>query len=154
MELRRAAAADIPLIHALDREQSPVFRDAARYGDLLQAGGALLVLRDGDRLGGFAAFSQVLDEATLLNLAVAPGHRGEGLGRRLLAEGCRVLAKNGVRRVLLEVRESNTPARQLYEALAFSLDGRRPNYYPGATGEPREAAIIMSRTLEVDGADS
>jgi ribosomal-protein-alanine N-acetyltransferase len=56
------------------------------------------------------------------------------------------LAKQqGVRRCLLEVRESNTAARGLYETLSFQLDGIRKNYYPTTTG--REDALLMSRQL-------
>lgn len=155
MELRLATAEDLPAIQALDREQSPVYRHPSGYEALLQPPGTLLLLDHDGQLAGFAAFTQVLDEATLLNIAVAPSQRGMGLGRRLLEAGCRAVASTGARRVLLELRESNEVARRLYETMAFALDARREDYYPASTpGGAREAAILMSKTLEFDSAGS
>lgn len=155
MELRQATAEDIPAIHALDREQSPVYQHPSGYEALLQSPGTLLVLDHEGQLVSFAAFTQVLDEATLLNIAVASSQRGMGLGRRLLEAGCRAVASAGARRVLLELRESNEGARRLYEAMQFALDARREHYYPAAIpGGAREAAILMSKTLEIDSAGS
>ena len=50
----------------------------------------------------------------------------------------------GVTVIHLEVRESNTPARTLYEKLGFTVDGIRKNYYE----RPRENAVLMTRYLK------
>ena len=47
--------------------------------------------------------------------------------------------------VLLEVRESNTPARRLYEKLGFALEGRRPGYYQ----DPGEDALLFRLMLQL-----
>jgi ribosomal-protein-alanine N-acetyltransferase len=49
----------------------------------------------------------------------------------------------GVRRVFLEVRESNAGARSFYARLEFAEAGRRRNYYR----DPMEDALLLSRTL-------
>lgn len=81
------------------------------------------------RLLGYAGFWQVLDEADINNVAIAPNWRGLGLGRVLLRgllERARLL---GCKRAVLEVRPSNAPALALYRQLGFAECGRRSGYY-------------------------
>ena len=54
------------------------------------------------------------------NLAVHPDHRRQGIGRRLVSEGVESARREGARRISLEVRADNVPARKLYEDLGFS----------------------------------
>jgi [ribosomal protein S18]-alanine N-acetyltransferase len=105
---------------------------------------ALVVDEDG-LLHGFVVFSQVLDEGSIHNIAVHPAHQGRGLGRLLLASAVAQMRRAGATRCLLEVRQSNKPARRLYEGNGFELDGVRKNYYPTEGG--REDALLMSREL-------
>lgn len=108
---------------------------------------AALVAESGDAaLLGFAIFQRVLDEASLLNIAVEPTQQGRGLGAALLRHLLESLAQQGVSRLLLEVRCGNLPAIRLYRRLGFVDDGRRPDYYPVPGG--REDALLMSRELE------
>ncbi|MGL4268182.1 MAG: ribosomal protein S18-alanine N-acetyltransferase [Plesiomonas sp.] len=104
-----------------------------------------LQLRHAEGLAGFAICQTVLDEATLFNLAVDPRYQGQGLGRALLQALVERLEARGVLTLWLEVRESNTPARALYEAEGFNEVSRRKNYYPTADG--REDAVIMALPL-------
>ncbi|MEE4190810.1 MAG: ribosomal protein S18-alanine N-acetyltransferase [Halieaceae bacterium] len=108
---------------------------------------AALVAESGDAgLVGFAVYQRVLDEASLLNIAVEPAQQGRGLGAVLLQHLLDRLAQQGVSRLLLEVRCGNLPAIRLYRRLGFVDDGRRPDYYPVPGG--REDALLMSRELE------
>lgn len=86
----------------------------------------------------------VLDELEVHDIAVAPEHRRRGLGKLLLEhvlENCRL---RGVRRVLLEVRESNIAAQRLYRSLGFEVIGRRRRYYQN----DGEDALTMALELE------
>lgn len=108
---------------------------------------AALVAESGDAgLLGFAVYQRVLDEASLLNIAVEPAQQGRGLGAALLQHLLDRLAQQGVSRLLLEVRSGNLPAIRLYRRLGFVDDGRRRDYYPVPGG--REDALLMSRELE------
>ncbi len=108
---------------------------------------ASLVLESPDgRLLGFALYQHVLDEATLMNIAVRPQQQGQGYGSRLLRCLIETLAGRGLARLLLEVRCSNGAAISLYRRLGFVDDGRRPEYYPVPGG--REDALLMSRDLK------
>ena len=86
------------------------------------------------------------DEAKLLLCAAASGLRRRGVARRLVEAALVSARARGAERMFLEVRESNHPARALYEACGFSQVGVRPGYYTRVTGE-RFAALTMSRRL-------
>ncbi len=145
---RRAEPADLTAILALDRTYSPVYAEKDSYARLLDDKGLLLIAEDRGGLSAFAALHWVLDEATLLNLVVAPVARGEGVAKELLCIAIKHLRGASMRRILLEVRESNTAARRLYASFGFREDGRREGYYPGQEHADREAAILMSKTLD------
>ena len=94
-------------------------------------------------LVGFAVASFVTPEAELETIGVAVARQRSGIGRQLLGETKRILGGLGVTKVILEVRESNSAARQLYRATGFDETGRRSSYYV----DPKEDAIIMSLKL-------
>ena len=103
------------------------------------------VLETGSRLAGFVVYSLVLDEASVLNLAVHPDFQRRGYARTLLRATLDSVSRLGARRCLLEVRASNIAARSLYHSCGFTLDGIRKDYYVSAGG--REDALLMSKTL-------
>jgi ribosomal-protein-alanine N-acetyltransferase len=111
--------------------------------------GRLLLLRTrGDVVDegilGYCAFRTVGDEAEIHTLAVAPGHRRLGLGRRLLRLTLERALRRGARAVLLEVRQSNRPAISLYRSQGFATVGVRRGYYTA----PPEDAVLLRKSLE------
>lgn len=85
---------------------------------------------------GYLAMLQLGEEAELLRLAISPAHRRRGLARFALLEW---LGQHpGCQEIFLEVRESNQPARRLYESLGFQQLGRRKKYYQ----QPVEDALL------------
>lgn len=149
ISVRQALDSDLSFIIDLDRHYSPVFRKPEAYERLRDPAIGLLHVAIADSHAvGFAAFSCVLEEATLVNLVVQPEARRGGVARALLSDAHRCLAERGCRRVLLEVRESNGAARSTYEVLGYRIDGRRRGYYPGVANTPREDAVLMSCDLE------
>ena len=89
-----------------------------------------------DTVAGFVVARQVgQDEWEILNLAVAPGARRQGIGRRLLSD---ILAGRPGE-FFLEVRESNQGARRFYARLGFQEMTKRLQYY----SNPDESAIVM-----------
>ncbi len=105
-----------------------------------------LVAADDGRIDGFVVASRVLDEASILSIAVVPRQQRNGLGRSLLLAAIARAEREGAVRCLLEVRETNAAARRLYTEIGFALDGVRKNYYPREGG--REDALLMSRELK------
>lgn len=90
-------------------------------------------------VAGFAIASLVPPEAELESIAVSPEHQRRAVARRLFEALADELERSGVREVLLEVRESNRPARALYISLGFIERGWRYGYY----ADPVEDAILM-----------
>ncbi len=100
-------------------------------------------LRKEGRIVAYVGMLSVAGEAQVLNLATLPEYRGQGCGRRLLKRLFAEAKAKSCSTVTLEVRESNVAARGLYGAVGFVEVGQRPDYYQ----DPREAAIIMEKTL-------
>jgi ribosomal-protein-alanine N-acetyltransferase len=71
----------------------------------------------------------VLDELHITLVAVDPGHRRRGLGRRVLEELMACAIRRGATRATLEVAAGNGPGQGLYEALGFRTAGIRRGYY-------------------------
>jgi [ribosomal protein S18]-alanine N-acetyltransferase len=92
---------------------------------------------------GYANFYVVQHEAHLLNIAVHPGHRKQGLAATLLGHAIRDLSTQGIREFFLEVREGNGEAIGLYRRFGFDFIGRRKNYYV----ESNEDALVMRLLL-------
>lgn len=79
-------------------------------------------------------------EGDITNVAVAPEHRRKGLAQRLIAEFERLLPDDS-ENIFLEVRESNTPAIELYKKCGFEKLSIRKNFY----ANPCENAIVMMK---------
>lgn len=100
-----------------------------------------LVARNGATVVGYVGSQSVQGEADMMNVAVHPDYRRQGIARQLVTELVNVLADKGVHSLALEVRVSNAPAIALYEQLGFQQVGRRPNYYRN----PKEDALILRK---------
>jgi ribosomal-protein-alanine N-acetyltransferase len=150
LELRPAVVNDVSQLAAIDALLSPRPMSEAQYQGICEGGslatGIGLVAGRGAQVCGFAVYAQVLDEGSIINIAVAPACQGLGYGRQLLARALVLLRENGAGRCLLEVRESNRAARALYESEGFTVDGRRSGYYSTEQGS-REDALLMSKQL-------
>lgn len=100
-----------------------------------------LVAQDRERVLGYVGSQSVLGQADMMNLAVAPQARRQGVARCLIRALEQSLRARQVHSLTLEVRASNQPARALYEAVGFQQVGRRPRYYL----DPREDALILRK---------
>lgn len=98
-----------------------------------------LLERGEDGIRGYLCMTHILDEAEITRIGVFPHARRRGTAERLLRAGLELLGDLGVSELNLEVRQSNLPARRLYEKLGFVPVGRRKNYYP----KENEDAILM-----------
>ncbi|RUO37287.1 ribosomal-protein-alanine N-acetyltransferase [Aliidiomarina shirensis] len=109
----------------------------------------LYLISDGvTRMIGYSVVHKVLDELSLMNIAIAPEYRGKGFGRMLMQDIIDYACdEKGAQqwRVFLEVREGNKTAIAMYKSLGFTEIGRRPGYYqPARAGNPREDAVVMA----------
>ncbi len=143
--VRRLAAADIGAvlaIQALSPEASQWSRDGyarAAAGEL----GAWVAVAD-CRMAGFLVLRTAAHEAEILNLAVAPRSRRQGVARALLGAALEASRAAGATLVFLEVRESNAGAIGFYQLHGFQASGHRRRYYH----DPAEDALVLSRGLD------
>lgn len=79
----------------------------------------VLALVDEGRLVGTVMVGDDGHRGWLYYLAVAPDHRGEGLGRALVEAAERWLAARGVPKVQLMVRAGNEAALGFYDRLGY-----------------------------------
>jgi ribosomal-protein-alanine N-acetyltransferase len=99
------------------------------------------------QLLGFALVQSVADEASLLNMVVAPDWQGKGVGRLLLNRLIDdLMADQYIRHFFLEVRVSNFRAISLYLSCGFVEVGERRDYYQSENGL-KEDALIMALPL-------
>lgn len=96
-----------------------------------------------DELIGYCGFWLVLDEAHITSVTVSKNYRGLGYGRDQVKHLLTSAQDKGVRAYTLEVRESNWPARNLYESVGFHAEGRRKAYY----STTQEDAIVMLKEI-------
>ena len=111
-----------------------------QYESLFRAstGRMALIVQEEAQVQGFVIARAVGGEWEIENLAVAGPAQRRGLGARLLKELLDLARARGADSVFLEVRESNRPARALYENWSFTENGRRHKYYR----DPEEDAIV------------
>ena len=139
--------ADVDEVLALEQSVYPHPWSRGNFLDSLSSGYHGWVVRDDRRaLAGYFLLMAAVDEAHLLNVAVAAGRQREGLGRYLLDKVAASARGLGMESVLLEVRPSNLRALKVYEKYGYTEIGRRKNYYPAHNGQ-REDAIVMRFVL-------
>ena len=146
--IRPARAADAARIAPIEQRCFSDPWSAAAFEDVFRFPLGIGLVAEWDRqIGGYLVGRAVAGEGEIMNLAVAPEHRREGLGARLLEEGLGLLRARGARQVYLEVRAGNEAARALYERRGFRPVGRRSAYYRN----PAEDASVLRLALP-DGA--
>lgn len=100
-----------------------------------------LVALEGDAVIGYVGSQTVLGETDMMNIAVHPDYRNQGVAKNLIQTLMDTLSGQGSHSLMLEVRQSNEPAKNLYASLGFETVGIRKNYYRN----PKENALILRK---------
>jgi ribosomal protein S18 acetylase RimI-like enzyme len=79
---------------------------------------------------------------------VAPTHRGQGIGRRLMEQLVNRAQTAGLRVIVCETQSTNVPAIHFYRRMGFRLEGIDLSYYTNADWPDGEVAVFMKRRLE------
>ena len=101
----------------------------------------------GDVIGGL--FTQDDGGLTHVGMAILDGHRGQGIGRRLLAAAIDWARARGAHKIDLEVWPHNERARALYRSAGFVDEGHRVRHYRRKSGALWDA-IAMGLVLDED----
>jgi ribosomal protein S18 acetylase RimI-like enzyme len=142
--LRRAAAADLAALEALEREGFGAHVPKEGMADELTRSWARVYVVD-DAARGVVAYVtvwRVADEVEVIQVATRPDARREGHARALLARAFEEAQRDGAVRALLEVRPLNVSAVTLYRAMGFVELSRRARYY-----DDGEDVLVMELRL-------
>lgn len=117
------------------------------FSDSIKAGYhcRVLVQPNSDLVMGYGILMTGPGEAHVLTLGVGAAWQSQGLGRKMLRYLIELSRKHQAEFVLLDVRESNTGAINLYQRLGFQQIAVRKGYYPAMCG--REDALVMKLEL-------
>jgi ribosomal-protein-alanine N-acetyltransferase len=142
--IRSAALKDVPAILALERSAPEAAHwTSEQYNKLVESGVVLVAeeaVEKAGKLCGFVCAKAVAGEWEIENVAVSAELLRRGIADELVRELIHRAKNDAASAVLLEVRESNLPARRLYEKHGFRKVGRRPLYYR----DPPEDAILYA----------
>ena len=142
IEITRMNESHVCAVAELEKQNfSEPWSENSVRGELTNALALWLVALDGEEVVGYVGSQTVLGEADMMNIAVAPSHRRQGIARLLVEELIRQLDAS---MLTLEVRASNEGAIKLYESLGFRQVGLRKNYYR----KPKEDALILRKEWE------
>ena len=133
-------------VAALERECfSDPWSEQSLAGELDNPLSLWLVCQVDGEVCGYVGSQTVLGETDMMNVAVLPRARRQGIAQQLILELVVRLKQQGSHCLSLEVRPSNAPAVALYQGLGFSQVGRRPNYYR----HPKEDGLILRKEWEL-----
>lgn len=145
LHYRRMRVSDLNEIARLEKSLYEFPWSLGNFRDSLTAGYDCWSVAHGESVIGYAVLMIALEEAHLLNFAVASEWQNQGVGRGFLAHMVEVASAAGCQIIYLEVRPSNLAARHLYRKVGFQQIAIRPEYYPAAHG--REDALFLGLTL-------
>jgi len=150
VELRRLELADLDAIERIERASYRTPWSRSMFASELAKPSSLSFGAVDERgtLVGYLVLSRYVDAWHVMNVAVAPERRRQGIASALLRRLFELTKDDALRGYTLEVRVSNTAAIALYERFGFRPKGVRRGYYT----DNREDALIMWR--EADSADA
>ncbi|MBQ1640641.1 MAG: ribosomal protein S18-alanine N-acetyltransferase [Lachnospiraceae bacterium] len=139
-EVREATTEDAVAMAVVSEQSLDLPWQAKDFADAVHSPQALAyVAADANGAFGYVVLYHAADEGEIPSVAVDANHRRCGAARRMMEAVFADAAKRGVRKVFLEVRQSNAPALALYEHMGFLRVGVRKNFY----SNPTEDACLM-----------
>ncbi|MBO5068421.1 MAG: ribosomal protein S18-alanine N-acetyltransferase [Clostridia bacterium] len=96
-----------------------------------------------EKLIGAITCSLSIDDADIEGITVDKTYRNKGVGQKLLKNAEQNIKDSGITAVLLEVRQSNIPAKSLYEKAGYKQIFVRKSYYSDG-----ENAVVMKKELQ------
>jgi [ribosomal protein S18]-alanine N-acetyltransferase len=138
VDLRRLTYGDLPSVISIERRSFPTPWSLAMFVlELSKPSGICLAAEDADGLVGYLVCARYDDVWHLMNVAIHPQRRREGIATDLID---RLFDDAGPgARFTLEVRVSNRAAIAMYQRFGFRSAGRRRRYYH----DNGEDALIM-----------
>ena len=142
IDVRPLSLADLPAIERIERRSYPTPWSRTMFaGELSKPSSLCFGAYEDDLLRAYLIVARYVDAWHVMNVAVDPAARRQGIARALLEHLFTETADDATRGYTLEVRVSNAEAIRVYERLGFVSTGIRRGYYT----DNREDALIMWR---------
>jgi [ribosomal protein S18]-alanine N-acetyltransferase len=149
VSIRPLGYSDLPQVIAIERRAFPTPWSLGMFVlELSKPSGICLAALGDGQLVGYLICARYADVWHLMNIAVDPPSRREGVATSLLEQMVQRAGHDAS--YTLEVRPSNATAIALYERFGFRSSGTRRRYYHD-TGED---AVIMWRTADTASTSS
>jgi [ribosomal protein S18]-alanine N-acetyltransferase len=133
MILRDMTEADLDTVLNIEREAHAHPWTLGNFSDSLHSGYQCKIYESKEEgMLGYAVLMLAVDEAELLDIAIAVQQQRQGWGRKLMEEMMALARRHNMLRMVLEVRASNVAAIGLYRMTGFTDIGLRRDYYPAA----------------------
>ena len=145
VNIRVAEPKDCKIIAEIEKNTSKEpWSEQSLAEDIAENDKSIVILAEIDgKVIAYADVWKVADELQLNNIAVIEEYRGNHIAKELLEVLADAGREIGCTVMNLEVRESNSSARALYEHAGFHVVGQRENYYL----DNNENAILMDLNL-------
>jgi [ribosomal protein S18]-alanine N-acetyltransferase len=111
------------------------------YDQAHSSGQIVLIAELSGQICGFVVARIIAEDAEILNTAVDPAHRRQGIGTALLSAAISSAQTQNAKGIHLEVRESNSAAISFYRQHGFEQTAERRGYY----NSPTENAVVMKK---------
>ena len=144
IKFRKMLPEDVHVVSGMEKQMFGTCTNAELYKRMcMDEKNIYMAAADNGKVIAYCTITALYETADLCNIAVKEEYRRCHIAEKLL-EKCVITCKaRGVTRILLEARESNTPALNFYKKMGFMEIGKRKNYYK----EPCEDAVIMEKML-------
>ncbi len=144
IKFRKMLPEDVYVVSGMEKQMFGTCTNAELYKRMcMDEKNIYMAAADNGKVIAYCTITALYETADLCNIAVKEDYRRCHIAEKLL-EKCVITCKaRGVTRILLEARESNTPALNFYKKMGFMEIGKRKNYYK----EPCEDAVIMEKML-------
>ena len=129
ISIKQISERDIDLCYELDSNTISLWSKKQWTDELKKEGTKIFGLSISNLLIGICVFQVVLDEAQINYFVVNKKFRKKGFGSYLMSYLIKKCEKLNLKKLLLEVSQSNVTAERFYSRFDFSTVGIRKNYY-------------------------
>ncbi len=127
---------DIDEIYQIGQLINPNFKQLYNLNELSQ-NDIIYIYKDSNIIKGFLHIYNGIDIIDIINIVVKPEHQNNHIGTKLLTH---LINNHPNKKIMLEVKTTNTIAINLYQKFNFKQINTRKQYYKDKTD-----AIIMER---------
>lgn len=136
--IREYTASDIDAINEIGLLIKDDFKDTYKIAELNQEYAHIIVYESNAEVIGFLEYEDHFEITDIINIAVTSNQQNKGIGFSLINY---LIDNTKASKLMLEVREDNLSALNLYKKCGFKEIHRRKKYYNDCD------AIIMERMI-------